>query len=492
MCPHLQVTTALLVAVAGTATVMAQERPSEADFYPLLTYTLPPNEVLEVGAITELPDGIVAFVTRRGEIWLVANALAADPQQARFTRWAHGLHEPLGLAWRDGWLYVVQRGEVSRLKDTNNDGQADLFEVVSEAWGITGDHHEYNFGSQFDKDGNLWVVLCLTGSHTSEAPFRGWCLRITPEGEVIPTCSGIRSPGGIGANLAGDMFYTDNQGWWNGTSALKHLQPGKFLGNPAGNRWYELAPGMGPRPADPHDKSRFHIEAKRIPEYLPPAILFPHAKVGQSASGIACDASEGKFGPFAGQLFVSDQTYSLINRVFLEKIDGLYQGACFPFREGFSSGNVPTIQASDGSLLVGGTNRGWGSRGTKPFALERLIWSGKTPFEVKEMRIRPWGFDLIFTLPVDRTTAADPASYALKTYTYIYQAGYGSPEVDATTPIIAAAEVSDDGLTVALKVEGLQIGHVHELDLPGVRSAREGWPLLHPKAYYTLWKIPVE
>jgi len=52
--------------------------------------------------------------------------------------------------------------------------------------------------------------------------------------------------------------------------------------------------------------------------------------------------------------------------------------------------------------------------------------------------------------------------------------------------------VSDDGLTVALKVEGLQIGHVHELDLPGVRSAREGWPLLHPKAYYTLWKIPVE
>ena len=39
----------------------------------------------------------------------------------------------------------------------------------------------------------MWVVLCLTGSFTSESTFRGWCLRITPDGKSIPTCSGIRS-----------------------------------------------------------------------------------------------------------------------------------------------------------------------------------------------------------------------------------------------------------------------------------------------------------
>lgn len=52
---------------------------------------------------------------------------------------------------------------------------------------------------------------------------------MTPDGKSMPTCSGIRSPGGIGMNADGDVFYTDNQGPWNGTCGLKHLIPGKFM-----------------------------------------------------------------------------------------------------------------------------------------------------------------------------------------------------------------------------------------------------------------------
>ncbi len=158
--------------------------------------------------------------------------------------------------------------------------------------------------------------------------------------------------------------------------------------------------------------------------------------MGQSASGIDCDLSGGKFGPFAKQLFVGDQTHSTVMRVFLEKVNGRYQGACFPFRSGFGSGNVPMRFAPDGSLIVGGTNRGWGSRGPKPFALERLVWTGKTPFEIHEMHAKPDGFELTFTQPVDPKTAGDPKSYSMKTFTYIYRAEYGSPEVDQTTPTI--------------------------------------------------------
>ena len=128
-------------------------------------------------------------------------------------------------------------------------------------------------------------------------------------------------------------------------------------------------------------------------------------------------------------------------RVFLEKVQGRYQGACFPFRQGFGSGNVPVRFAPDGSLIAGGTSRGWGSRGTKSFAVERVVWTGKTPFEIHEMRARPDGFELTFTQPVDPKTAGDPASYKLLTYTYIYQASYGSPEVDHTYPEIDRAEV---------------------------------------------------
>ena len=126
----------------------------------------------------------------------------------------------------------VQRCDVTRIKDENNDGRADVYQVVSNGWGITGDYHEYAFGSKFDNAGYLWVPLCLTGSFSSEALFRGWCLRVSADGTTLPTCSGLRSPGGVGANAAGDMFYTDNQGPWNGACSLKWLRPGAFLGHP--------------------------------------------------------------------------------------------------------------------------------------------------------------------------------------------------------------------------------------------------------------------
>src|SRR5438094_116396 len=155
------------------------------------------------------------------------------------SRFAHGLHEVLGLAYKDGWLYVTQRCDVSRIKDTDADGKADLFEVVSDGWEISGDYHEYCFGSRFDKDGNIWLALCLTGSFTSDTKFRGWAGKVTPKGKFIPTTSGVRSPGGVGFNADGDVFYTDNQGPWNGACAMKHLAVGGFVGHPDGLRLHK-------------------------------------------------------------------------------------------------------------------------------------------------------------------------------------------------------------------------------------------------------------
>ena len=64
----------------------------------------------------------------------------------------------------------------------------------------------------FQNDGDIWVVLCLTGSFNSSAPFRGWCVRVKPDGTMVPTCSGIRSPGRIVVNYDNEVYYTDNQG----------------------------------------------------------------------------------------------------------------------------------------------------------------------------------------------------------------------------------------------------------------------------------------
>ena len=469
--------------------VMAAEPPKESDYYTIETLPIPAGVVLEVGALEMLPGDVLAVSSRRGDVYLVENPYAADVNDVKFTKFASGLHEVLGLAYRDGWLYVTQRGEVTRLKDTDGDHRADLFETFGDAWEIGGDYHEYAFGSKFDRDGNLWVALCLTGSFTSENKYRGWALRFDRDGKLIPTCTGLRSPGGLGMNAAGDMFYTENQGPWNGACALKHLEPGAFLGHPDGLRWYDESNLAVPKPETPKSGSRMAVEAKRIPQLMPPAVYFPYPTMGQSASGIVCDTTGGKFGPFEQQMFVGDQSASMVMRVVLEKVEGRYQGACFKFREGFGSGNLGMLLAKNGTLFVGGTDRGWGCRGGKPFALERVKWTGKVPFEVLDIHAKPDGFELTFTEPVDKAAVGDSKSYSLRTHTYIYQSSYGSPEVDETRPAIDKVVVADDGKSARVYASKLEEGHVHELHMSGVRSA-SGSLLLHDTAYYTMNRIP--
>ena len=144
---------------------------------------------------------------------------------------------------------------------------------------------------------------------------------------------------------------------------------------------------------------------------------------------------------------------------------------------------------SRGALFVGTTNRGWASLGSATEGLQRIEWTGRTPFEVLEMLATPDGFELVFTGPVDPEAAGAASSYSMESYTYLLHSTYGSPEVDVEEPRVVSATVADDGLSVRLEVRPLRAGYVHELRLPGVRS-KDGAPLLHPRAYYTLQRIP--
>lgn len=474
--------TALLAAPA-----LAQQ---QSDFYTREEIPLPKSEVMEISSIALMPDEKVAVATRRGDVWICSGAYGEDLSKVSWKKFAGGLHEPLGMYWQDGSLFLTQRPEFTRIQDTDGDGEADVFETISSGWGVSGDYHEYAFGSRPDPNGDVWITLCLTGSAGAKADWRGWALRITPDGKAIPTCSGIRSPGGIGQNAVGDMFYTDNQGLWNGSSSLKWLKPGSFQGNPTGNKYHTLANLAAP--PEPESGSRVLAERLKHPEFIPPAVVLPHAKMGQSPTGIEVDTSGGKFGPWDKQLYIGEQTHSQVQRISLEKVNGLYQGAVLHFLEGFEAGPIPVrLDQEKGVLFVGGSNRGWASRGTKPFTFERVRPTGKIPFEILTMSAEPDGFTLTFTEPVDETSAADPASYSMEAWTYILQETYGSPEVDQATPVIKTAAVSADKKSVRLTIEGLVRGHVHQLLLPGVKAA-SGNKLWHPEAFYTLNEIPAK
>ncbi len=460
---------------------------AEAEYYRIVDVPLPEELAIEAGSFTMLPNGRLAIGTRRGEILLVDGAFDAIPKP-RIHRFASGLDEVLGLGYRDGAFYATQQTEVTCILDRDNDQRADRFITLSDVWGFE-HYHEFAWGSPVDSDGNVWVVLGLSQSYHYKAPYRGWAFKITPRGESIPIASGIRSAGGVAPNEHGVMFYTESQGPWNGSCSLKHLKPGGFMGHPICFDGYDLTDALGPRPLEPKNQSRLYDEAKRIEQLVPYAVVFPYRKMGQSISGFRIDRTGGKFGPFEGQIFISDYSLSLVMRATTEEVRGVWQGACYPFREGLSTGILAVEFSPTGHLVTGGTNRGWPVRGSRKFVLERLDWTGKTPFEILRIEIQKDGFLVRFTQPVDRETAGDPAHYALETFTHVFQKFYGSPEVDKTKPVVKSASVADDGRSVRLTIDGMVEGHVHGFDLAGVKS-KSGDDLLHTKAYYTVNRIP--
>lgn len=481
----------LLLRVPASAEPLGDEwgtAEREAEYYTITEIEVPEPYDIEAGCFETLPDGRIAIGTRRGDIFFV-EGLSDEYPRPTYHRFAAGLDELLGLSLgKDGALYATHATELTRITDTNSDGRADRFDTVNDSWGF-GHYHEFAMGSKPDAEGNIWITLGLSESYHSKALFRGWALKITPNGEAIPVCSGLRSPLGVGDNGHGAMIYAESQGPWNGACSLKHLKPGGFMGHPISYNWYPFAPNMGPTPVGPDSPSRMEVERKRVKELVPYAVVFPYKRMGRSISGFTVDKTEGKFGPFGGQIFIGDYTLSLMMRATMEEVNGVWQGACYPFREGLSTGILNCHFTPGGQLLTGGTNRGWPVRGSKSNILERIDWTGKAPFELKELNARPDGFLLTFTKPVDPVVGADTASYELATFTHIYQSGYGSPEVDQTTPTITAAEVSNDGLKVRLHIDGLVQGHIHDFNLSALRSTAGEAPL-HAAAYYTLNEIP--
>jgi hypothetical protein len=246
---------------------------------------------------------------------------------------------------------------------------------------------------------------------------------------------------------------------------------------------------MGNAPTEPKSGSTVFTESQKIPQLDPYAVIFPYIRMGRSLGGFVVDNTGGKFGPFENQLFFGDYTQSIIVRATTEQVNGVWQGACYPFREELSTGILNVHFTPEGNLISGGTNRGWPVRGLKPYALERLEWTGKMPFEIHHISITPEGFNVRFTKPLDPVTASKPENYKLSTFTHNYHAGYGSPEINQTTPQVTAVSLSEDGLNAALTVDKRARGHVHEFDLAALRG-KNGGELVHTFAFYTVNEIP--
>ncbi|NQV74455.1 MAG: hypothetical protein HQ491_00215 [Bacteroidetes bacterium] len=338
-------------------------------------------------------------------------------------------------------------------------------------------------------------------------------MHITADGKMEPWATGMRSPAGLGF-LNNELFYTDNQGDWMGSGALWKVEKGDFMGHPAGLAWsgmpnspVKLTTEQFNSKIDPrkvkNDKGRYikpenvvnenfktlFEMKKEFPELRLPAVWLPYGILGISTSE-PITIPKGYFGPFEGQTLVGDQGMSILSRVFMEKVNGEFQGVSFMFRSGFRSGVMRMSWARDSSLFIGETNRGWGSAGEANEGLQRMVWNNKIPFEMKAVRAMPDGFEIEFTLPVDPKSAEDLASYSVESYIYKYHPVYGSPPVNTQNLAIKGVKLSADGLKARIIVDNLRRYYIHTLKLDGIRERDNFYSLVHPTAYYTLNNIP--
>jgi glucose/arabinose dehydrogenase len=486
------------VGIASLACIpsFGQDTPAQPervnDFYRVENIATPKGLAAETGGLAFMPDGRLVACFHRGEVYTY------DAATKVWKLFADGLHDPLGIvALSDRQIVVMQRPELTRITDTDGDGAADHFETITDVFGMTGNYHEFAYGPLLNKDGSMLIALNvgsngagirhevrgqLTPLSTVEArmfsavPWRGWVLKVSPEGKITPWALGFRSPNGLGFDAEGNLFVPDNQGDWIGSSPLLHVEQGKFYGHPASLAWKE---GVSTPPAE---LPVTELAAMRAP----PTMVFPHNLMGNSLTQPLLDSTGGKFGPFAGQMIIGEMNRSRLIRMMFEKVDGQLQGACVPLIDysGLQKGNNRLVFAPDGSLWVGQTEHGWaGEQG-----IQRIVWTGQMPCDVVAMKLTREGFDLTFTKPLDSASASLPESYPFARYYYEYHAPYGSKQFDLQTVPVTGVTLSADHRTVSLKLREMVAWRVHELHLDALK-AEDGTPVTNPLVCYTLNRL---
>jgi glucose/arabinose dehydrogenase len=443
-----------------------------------LTDLRPPGFQPQVSAMDWTRDGRLVIATwggsdqTQGEVYIVSNVTGkTGPDKVKYKKVASGLKEPMGLKVVDGTIYVSQKHELTELRDTNRDEVADEYRTVA-TWPFGGNFHEFAFGLLY-KDGNFYlnlsVAINLGGDTTNPQPAtnRGTSIVVNRRtGKVSYVAGGLRTPNGIGWGADGELFVTDNQGGYLPASKLVQIKQNRFFNhytNPS-----------GPFDANPVTQ---------------PVLWLPQNEIANSPSTPVPVTK----GPFKGQLLIGDVTYGGLQRAYLEKVNGEYQGAVFRHTQGLEAGVNEVSVGPDGAIYVGGLGAGgnWGQPGKLQYGLQKLTPNGTNTFDMKSMSATRDGFKIEYTKPLSDATVENLVQkYRLSQWRYVSTPQYGGPKVDEEKLTVTKATVSRDRKTVELKVDGRRPGFVVYLRSPRPFSAKGGEELWSTEAWYTLNAIP--
>ena len=112
--------------------------------------------------------------------------------------------------------------------------------------------------------------------------------------------------------------------------------------------------------------------------------------------------------------------------------------------------------------------------------LQRITWTGKTPFDVKTIKLESSGFMLNYTRP---TAEVDLKKCSVRSFKYVTNWRYGGPMLDKRKEAITVR--SNSPTSMAIDVGKLEPLRVYQIRLKGL-TFTDGSPLANEVFYYTL------
>ncbi len=401
---------------------------------------------MRIGDLGFLPEGRAVVCTLMGDVWLV-EGVDDDLDELRWTRFAAGLNQPLGLLVQDGKILVACRDQITRLHDLNNDGEADFYECVT---------NQFKSGSGGDALTNL--VTDDQDALYFFSPNTGVAKLPTSSRQLETLGTGIRNSNGLGVSADGQLVLaTSQEGTWTPATSIFEV----------GNASYH---GLnGPR--------------KKAGEYgydLP--LCFVPRGIDNSAGAMAFVPADERFGPLANKIIGTSYGYCSHYLVLREHFEGHSQGVVVPLPGEFLAGaHRLQFNAKDGQLYVAGTD-GWQSYAKENGSLQRVRYVGGQFSLPTAIETHENGLLVRFNCDLD-PGSVDVRNVFCQQWNYLYSKAYGSAEFSVRNPGRRGHDVVDvrsvhllgDGRSVFVEIPHLHPVMQYHLHLRLKTAAAEAF-----------------
>ena len=370
-------------------------------------------------------DGSLLLLSDRGSLWRI---VIPDSNQdgVDMTRVAEGLDDPGGLVVDTDGIWVIQKEELTRLRDLDDDGVVDEYIVMATGWPVVGHDDGKTRGLQPLGDDFL-TMLTRSSDHASE--HRGTMMRIARDGSWDILGDGLLSP----------IAFS------NGT-------------------------GLGPVIIDQDASVGIVPLLTGVDDLSAQGVRLPDGALPNSAMWL-----DG--GTWKNQLLVVDGAGHGMRRVAFDRHDNGIQGACFRVSQGL--GNIDHIMGGSDNHVILVSHDEAGAR------INRLNMNHHL-FQMQSIEAYENGLMITFSDPVDPLVASDPSAW----FIVERPMDGSSDQAASRRLLVDQATVLAGDRSVFIEMDDLRSESLIHMQLVGPWSNQVGQLLHSNEAWYTMHQVP--